>query len=332
MGTAEMLTEINKYLCEVRENLHLDPFTEKKIIGELYTYFQEKINELQLQGYTEKEAAKDAIRSCGRARVIARLMYEAHSKGSWIEAVLSSQPHLIVAVLFGTHLWSNPIFVTISFILIVGITLLGWWHGKPNWLYSWTGYALLPLLLSGFICRHIVANRVHLLISGDSLWGSGGMLVLLVLFYAFSIWLVLSTTIRVIRRDWILASLMLVPLPILGIWISNIERFFILVESVSESIYRWDLVMATIFCVLSLACILFIRLRQRALKVGAIILGGIIGGLIIMRYMTVNISFFGLLFVSFLLMLFLVSPALLEFRINHRSTQKELSQRPSTTK
>lgn len=315
-----MLIEIGTYLDEVRDHLHLDPFTEKRVIGELYTYFQEKISELQLQGYSEKEATRNAIRACGRPRVIARLMYEAHSRGSWIDAVLSSQPHLIIAVLFCTHLWSNPFFVTVSFVLIVCTTLLGWWHGKPNWLYSWIGYALLPLLLSGYISRHIAAKGFNMLVSGGSFWGGGSILLLLVLFYAISLWLVLLTTIRVVRRDWILASLMLVPLPIVGIWLINIERYFSIVEKAGVGIYRWDMIMATIFCVIGLACMLFIRLRQRALKIIAVVVVGMIGGLIIVHNVTGDIGFLGLLFASVLLLLFIMSPALHQFRRNHKST------------
>ena len=48
-----MLSEVRSYLDDVRSHLHLDPATERQVIGELYTYFQEKVDELQLQKEAE---------------------------------------------------------------------------------------------------------------------------------------------------------------------------------------------------------------------------------------------------------------------------------------
>lgn len=74
--------EVRNYLDQVRYHLRLDPLTERQVISELYTHFEEKIAELRAKGVSEKDAAKSAIESFGRARVVARLMYEAYSKGS----------------------------------------------------------------------------------------------------------------------------------------------------------------------------------------------------------------------------------------------------------
>ncbi|MFC1914085.1 hypothetical protein ACFLXF_02290 [Chloroflexota bacterium] len=106
---SDMSPEIREYLDEVRSHLHLDPPTEKRILGELYTYFQEKMAELQGKGLSEEDAAGEAIKSFGRARVVARLMYEAYSEGTWIEAFLSAIPHLLVAGLFVSHLWHHSV-------------------------------------------------------------------------------------------------------------------------------------------------------------------------------------------------------------------------------
>jgi len=120
-----MLPEVRNYLDNVRSHLYLDSITEKRVIGELYTYFQEKIEELQQKGISERDATKAAIESFGRARVVARLMYEAYSKGGWAEAVMTSVPHLIIAGLFASHLWRHPVLSPIVFISIVCVTLFG---------------------------------------------------------------------------------------------------------------------------------------------------------------------------------------------------------------
>jgi hypothetical protein len=45
-----MLPEVREYLEDVRSHLHLDTATERQIISELYSYFQEKVAELQDRG------------------------------------------------------------------------------------------------------------------------------------------------------------------------------------------------------------------------------------------------------------------------------------------
>ena len=58
-----MLPEVRNYLDDVRSHLHLDPVTEKQIIDELYTYFQEKVAELEENGVCEKDATKTRVDS-----------------------------------------------------------------------------------------------------------------------------------------------------------------------------------------------------------------------------------------------------------------------------
>ncbi len=69
-----MLLAVRDYLDDIRSHLHLDAVTEKRIISELYTYFEERVEELQQTGVSERDATSTAIESFGRARVVARLM------------------------------------------------------------------------------------------------------------------------------------------------------------------------------------------------------------------------------------------------------------------
>jgi hypothetical protein len=317
-----MLPEIRNYLEEVRVHLHLDPITEGRVLSELHTYFQEKITELKEQGFIEIEAGREAIKSFGRARAVARLLYEAHSRGSWIEAMKTSIPHLLIAGLFYIHLWHNPVLVPIVFLAIVGITLFGWWHGKPNWLYSWIGYSLFPLLLAGFISWPTILQAVFLL-REQGTPPSWPYLLLVLVLYILSLVIIISTMIRAVKRDWILASLILVPLPILGSWLFNIEQSGGLFQTDSPSLHQWDAIMAAVLLVLAAASATFIRLRQRILKVGALTTIGVIAGTIAIHNIWGEIGFWGLLVTSILLLLFLLSPALLEARIGHGESREE---------
>jgi hypothetical protein len=158
---------IDTYLSRIKSNLHLDPITERKVIGELETYFQDKIEDLQTEGFTKSDAAKQAIDSFGTPRRVARLLYEAHSKGSWLEALLSAQPALLGAALFATHLWSQPLVLIPAFALVLFVTLLGWLKGKPNWLYPWIGFTFAPVLAVVFLSRNFVYQSIYSIVVGS---------------------------------------------------------------------------------------------------------------------------------------------------------------------
>jgi hypothetical protein len=318
-----ILPEIKEYLDDVRSHLHLDPAVENQIIGELHTYFQDKILELQENGIPLDEAAKEAMKSFGRTKVLARLMYEAYSKGNWAEALLSALPHIIVAGLFFSHLWYHPILAPITFAMIVCVTLFGWWYGKPNWLYSWIGYALLPLIIGGYAFYPALEQAASFIF-----WGNGSLpdiatLLLICAFFILSLWVIIGTTMRVVKRDWILASLMLVPLPILGSWLFNIERMGGLFQGGYPVFHQWDIPMSLVLSVLATASTAFVRLRKRILKGIALMTLAFISMTIIGHILWEDQGFFGLLATSILSLLFLISPRILETRMGHGELRGE---------
>jgi hypothetical protein len=310
-----MRSEVAAYLDEVKTHLHLDPRTERRVISELYTHFQEKVGDLEMQGMTEPEATKDALSSFGDARWIARLMYEAHSRGSWTEALIGCQPHLIIAVLFATHIWRFPVLLGAAFAAIMTISLLGWRRGAPNWLYSWMGYAALPLLLLAYFSSDPLARTVSFLLNGHGVPASIWHVAALVSLYAFTVWLVASTAVRAARRDWILLTLALLPFPVIGFWVfSSGQSVGLLLDALRglESPFsRWDSAMADFFFVLGISTALFIRLRSRALKVGAVIVAGIIGSAAAANSIWSDLGVLRLVGLSLLLLLFLTIPILI---------------------
>lgn len=318
-----MLPKVKGYLDEVKSHLHLDPATEMQVMRELYGYFQEKTEELQETGLPKKEATRVAIQDCGRPRVIARRMYEAYSKGSWAEAALAFLPHLIIAGLFFSHLWRHPFLTPIAFIFIVGVTLYGWWHGKPSWLYPWVGYSLALLLIGGYIFRHTLVQAASFLLWQSGTFPSIWALLLISTLCLLSVWIILRTTIRISRRDWILASLMLVPLPIVGGWLLSLEQAGgLLSESVKE-LHLSDTSMAQALVTLGATSAAFILLRQRVLKVGALLSIGSIALAMVAHNLWGNQGFLSLLATSLLLLLFLLSPALIEAKMGHGEQKEE---------
>jgi hypothetical protein len=315
LKAAAMNSEVSLYLDEVKSHLHLDSRTERRVINELSTHFQEKVDDLEEQGVAEAEATRVALASFGNAHSIARLMYEAYSRGTWTEALISCQPHLILAALFATHVWRHPVFLGVAFAAIVVIALLGWRQGSPTWTYSWVGYALLPLLVLSYLSMDPVARSISHLLSGQGVPAPVWQLVVLAVLYAFTLWLIASAAITVARRDWILLSLMLLPLPVLGIWVISVTQAagFLpdALRSLEARFSRWDGAMAYFFTVLGVTTALFVRLRQRALKLGAIVAVGIVGGAAAANSIWGELGLVRLVAVSLCLLLFLYIPFVL---------------------
>ena len=312
-----MLTEVRSYLEEVRRHLHLDPLTEKRVIDELSTHFQDKIVELRERGISKKNATREATGSFGRARVVARLTYEAYSSGNWTETTLSALPHLIIAGLFLSHLWHHPVLVPIVFALVVCVTLFAWWHSKPNWLYSWIGYSWFPLVIGGFASYPVLEQMGAFLFWRQGSFPNIWLLPPIFAFFAFSFWIITRTTCRVERRDWILASLMLIPLPVLGMWLFNIGQVGGLLQGREAMLHHWDASMAMILTMLAITSAIFIRLRQRVLKAGALLTLSIIAVTMAGYTLWGHLGLFGFLSMSLLCLIFLVGPAVLEARIGH---------------
>jgi hypothetical protein len=323
-----MQAEVAVYLDEIRSHLHLDRETESRIISELYSHLQEKVAELQERGVSELEATREALASFGGARVIARLTYEAYSRGSWMEALISCQPHMIVAALFATHVWRQPVMVGAAFAAIVLIALLGSRRGTPTWSYSWMGYAVFPFLILTAMSWDPVVRTVTYVARGTGEPAPVWELALLGVLCVFSIWLVASTTVRSARRDWILASLMLLPIPVLAIWlltVSHSDGFVVnLLRSFEVRFSRWDTAMAYFCATLGIASVLFIRVRQRVFKAGSVLAVGIVGGAAVLRSFWGGAGVLEILLLSLALLAFLTSPLLLRSIVG-----REAAARPS---
>ena len=311
-----MFPIIRNYLEQIRLHLRLEPVLERQVISELDTYFEEKIAELGAKGLSEEEATKVAMRSFGRPRILARMLYEACSKGSWTDAAISSSPHFIVAGLFASGLWHNIIVAPIVFIFILCVTLFGWWHGKPNWLYSWIGYSLIPLIIGGYASRSTVGQTVSFFLGRNETFPNVSKFLLISALFVFFSWVMVGTTIRVVKRDWVLASLMLAPLPILAAWFFNIEQMGGLFQS-NDVLHQWNSPMALAFATLGLNSITFIRLRKRLLKVSAVLVIGSTALTMVVHNIWGRLSFFGLLALFVLMTVFLLTPILMEKYVGH---------------
>jgi hypothetical protein len=309
---------VDTYLNQVKSNLHLDPYTESTVMGELETYFQDKIEDLRTAGLTEADAARQAIDSFGTPRKVARLLYEAHSRGSWLEALLAAQPALLGAGLFATHLWSQVLVLIPAFALLLFVTLTGWLKGKPNWLYPWIGFAFAPLLAAVFLSRNFVYHSIYSILVGSGISAEHVTLLLFLGLYGVAFWIVLAVVSRILKRDWLLVSYMLLPLPLLGIWIIAIDGGNQVLFALGVQVHQWDRNMLLALLLLALSSALFMRLRQRLSKVAILLVIGM-GSTVIAGWTVLGANnFFNLLLISAIPFSTVLIPAVLQTLFVHQ--------------
>ncbi len=304
-----MDTVFRNYLCQVRARLHLKEELENQLISELSSHFYEKTSELKKQGLSDEEAAKKAIESFGAPEEVAQLLYEACSKGSMKDALKLSTPHFIVAALFASGLLHNFQVVLPAFGVVLVVAVSGWWRGRPDWLYSWIGYALMPLFAGVFLLLPVIQQVIMALFYGGSLPATG-LLIGAVAFFLMALWIILTISVQVIRRDWLIASLMLAPVPIIACWLFHMHYGGGILGG-SEFVHL-NQPIAQALMVLGFTSVLFIRLRQRIIKTGVIITVSIISMMMIGQSFWGDIGFFGLMGLSLVSLTIFILPAITE--------------------
>ena len=248
------MNSIGQYLNNVKARFNLDLAISDRIAKELYTHLEDKSRELKEYGFSKEEADRIAIQSLGPPELIARQIYETHAQGSWQEALFSALPHILFAFLFASYHWQNIFSLAIILILTVGLAVYGWNQGKPLWVFPWLGYYLLPVIAAGILLIYLPQG-----------WGWIAALSYIPLALFAMVHLVKQTA----RRDWLYASLMLAPMPVIFSWMLSLGTGN---ELLTNSIWMARLQTRVPWIVLSLvvlagATIGFIRLRSRRYKI-----------------------------------------------------------------
>ncbi len=285
----------SSYADSLKNYLRLEPTIESDVVRELNTHLEDKSHELIESGLSEEEASVTAANLLGSPRIVAKQMYEVYSQGSWRQALFAALPHLLVAALFALHCWQNTIWLFGIIIAVACSVIYGWCHGKPAWLFPWLGYCLTPVITVGILLIYL---------PGSWAWVAAIAYIPLVLL------VIVPVTKRTIRKDWLFASLMLLPVPIVLGWILALEFEDTLIWY--KQLQELASQIALSFAVLALAVATFIRIRQRWAKVGALLTLEIF--ILVMVALGGNsaIGFGGWLLLVLLSLVLVLGPALLE--------------------
>jgi hypothetical protein len=303
---------IDEYLENIKSNLRLETPAEKEVIDELATHIEDKVQELKENGLHDEEAASTCIKLLGSAKSVAHQIYEAHSQGSWQQALLASLPHILFGLLFLLNWWRGTGWVLVLLFIILSTTVYGWWKGKSGWLFPWLGYALLPVIIAG----------LSLLFLPKALaW------VAVLLYLPLALWLVVRLVSQTLKKDWLYLSLMLFPMPVIIAWLifSEWQLGF---DTSKFMIYGpW---IGISFLSLAFGVISFVRIRRRWLKVAVLFLTGAIALALISGYSWGRISFVDFLLLMLLLASIFLIPALLENGVRTGKWGKSFEHRPMT--
>jgi len=230
-------------------------------------------------------------------------MYEAHSQGSWRQALLASAPHLLFGLLFALNWWQGFSWLLIMLALVLAAAIYGWWHGKPTWLFPWLGYSLLPVVGAGLLLLYLP---------------KGWSWLAILIYIPLALWFIFSVIVQTIKRDWLQSSLMLFPVPIIIGWFLAVALEGKFPEFSAQRLQDLAPWIGLSFLILAGSVAAFIRLRQRWLKVAILVVTGLLTLAMVAYYAGGRLSwpvFLVLILVMFGLFL---TPALVERKVRHR--------------
>lgn len=312
-----MTADLNNYLQDIKNKLHLGPSEEQRVLLELQGHLEDHIHDLQHDGLPYEEAQEQALREFGDPNHIAHQMYAVHTKASWNEVGLGLLPHIMFALLFAFHLWTTTSWLALFVISTALVSIQAWRKGWPKWIYPWFGYCLVAPIVTWFLALLGLATGIWGILSqGHPL--SGFPLFIGILIYLPLVgWLIWKVWSPIVRYDWVMASLTLLPLPFLGSWLLFLQSNGGPFAYDSQRMIEADSATSLIFLGLAATTILFYKLGQRNSRVAVLTLATPLLMVLAAASFGDNPASLGVFLFALLSVGLLLSPALLESRLAH---------------
>lgn len=254
-----MIDYASHYLNRFKASLKIDHMIRDGVADELHAHLEDKSRELEESGLTREEAYKVAAQSLGSPEALAQQVYDAHAQGSWKEAFFSALPHFLVALLFASYYWQSVIALSVTLTLTVGIAIYGWQRGKPIWLFPWLGYYLMPVVVTGILLLNLPQG-----------WGWIAALI----YIPLALFVLIHIMGQTAKRDWLYASLMLAPMPVIFSWFLSLGagNEFLASEVWMARLQTKAPWIVISFVILAAATIAFIRIKPRRYKIMSLLI------------------------------------------------------------
>jgi hypothetical protein len=157
-----------------------------------------------------------------------------------------------------------------------------------------------------------VYQSIYNIIVGSGVSAAHVTLLLFLGLYGVAFWIVLAVLSRILKRDWLLVSYMLLPLPLLGIWITAIDGVGQVLFVLRVQVHQWDRNMVLALLLLGLCAALFMRLRQRISRVAMLLVIGMGSTMIAVWTVLGANNFFNLLLIAAIPISTVLIPAALQ--------------------
>ncbi len=316
--------EVTSYLYTLARRLHLDTAEKDEIIQELETHLEDKAADLEAQGVDHETAVTRAVQDMGGPSAVARGLYEVHSPGLWRDALLATVPHFLLASLFALHLWSHYFLVSLLLIAIVFVTWRNWRAGTPSkWSYSWMGYSLAAPALSWLLSLVTLGYGAWTLITTGQLPFNVVFFFVLIGYVPFSMWIMASVILKMVKRDWLLASLTALPFPFLTSWVLFLNWQGGLWTEQAERMQDSDTARALIFLAMAVTTAVFLKVGPRLLRIGLLTVTTSILVIITAASLPVSLNALAVILMIVASVAFLLSPAMLESKMEKRQLEAQ---------
>ena len=267
-----MTSIIRGYFKDLGEQLHLEPREQAEILHELQAHVEDKTRELVDAGVSTDVAINHALNDLGASTAIASELYEVHTRGSWYHAVLAVLPHVLISLMFALHLWAAPVWIALMALVALTISVMGWRKGRPRWTYPWLGYCLVIPFISWGLAMSTVGYGAWGVVTRGVLPLGNPIYIASFIYVAFSLWLVIRFVSKVVRPDWLMASLAALPLPFLAYWFFYFYSRDDVLQATGQRLQEVDSSVAVVFLVLAAATAIFFRLGRRVVRVALLVI------------------------------------------------------------
>ncbi len=145
--------------------------------------------------------------------------------------------------------------------------------------------------------------------------------------FPLALWFLLSIVIQTIKKDWLDTTLMLLPAPVIVGWLVAVEPMGGFPEYDVSRLHDFAHWIGLSFLALALAVAMFIRLRQRGLKVAVLLIAGLVTLVMVAAFTGGKLSLVPFMLLILLMVGLFLAPALLERRIRRVASSRWLSRR-----
>ena len=267
-----MASEMHGYLVQVARDLHLESGKRAEILNELKTHIEDRAHELVQEGKSSEDALRHAVDGLGPSQALAQGFYAVHSRGPWRHTALAVLPHILLALTYAYHLWTNPFWVGAMLAVALATSVVGWRKGRPSWAYPWLGYSLAAPMVSWGLAMSAVGYGAWSVLTRGSLPLSVPIYIASFIYISFSLWIVIKFVSKVVRPDWVMASLAILPIPFLAYWFFFFYSWGFQSQTNTDQLKEVDSSATIVFLILAAATAVFYRVGRRLIRVALLLI------------------------------------------------------------